>query len=720
MDKETLSNHISTLGKRDFEIACRITLSSALGLIAINVDGPGDGGTDFAQIEDGKRTRVAYQITTQRTDIKNKAYKDAKKSLDRLKVNKFFFLTTYHLSEEESRSIERDIEDDLGINASVFCPSTISGLLIHFNLVTDFLNETGFPDLRSTNSTAVDYKQMALHSYTLLSSDAKNLKEQIYDDTILLVLFDLLQGDSKEHIVSATCNLLSLPLLKEGIINRRLDSLMSKGKVLKIDDNRFTLSNDAKNDIRNRKAIYEKELESLSSAQTDVLRDYGVMWTINDARLASVWIASAYLSRQLSVLQEVDAPLAKDFNKFSDENGISELRKYLIKKKKIDASNVDSIISSFLSIAATQPLLKKISRAFVYVALEGKNPIQSCRALGINRWSDMKLFMEPTIGIPLLCSYLFSGRVNDSFDKTISAVNQAKDLGIQMYVSYYYIKECAGHLHMARKYDGLDLNPDEMIYSSNAFVSNYYSLKKQGVKVPDTFLDYLSVFSNNIRTEKSYKDWIRSIMTDIQTLFTRKGMASFIDVPLYSTQETKSIEDLYILYLEEKCIEKSNSLMMNDVTALKFTQNQCAKGEHWMILTYDRSLIGVAKHLHDSVWVVSPNVFSQMVEISKPLDSKNLLALVHSIAQSSESTLSISARIIDKIVYFASDRMQDWEFMQEINKFKEDIINSNLSTSNESLIEIDRMTDDFLTKHGVSIELDEDNEVELQLVSVSE
>ena len=168
MDKETLANHISKLGKRDFEIACRITLSSALGLTAINVDGAGDGGTDFAQIEDGKRTRVAYQITTQKTDIKNKAYNDAKKSLNRLRVNKFFFLTTYHLSEEESRSIERVIEDDLEISASVFSPSTISGLLIQFNLVTDFLNETGFPDLRAMNSSSIDYQQMALHSYTLL------------------------------------------------------------------------------------------------------------------------------------------------------------------------------------------------------------------------------------------------------------------------------------------------------------------------------------------------------------------------------------------------------------------------------------------------------------------------------------------------------------------------------------------------------------------------
>lgn len=47
MDKETLSNHISHLGKKDFEVACRIVLQDIFNLIAVNVDGKNDGGTDF-------------------------------------------------------------------------------------------------------------------------------------------------------------------------------------------------------------------------------------------------------------------------------------------------------------------------------------------------------------------------------------------------------------------------------------------------------------------------------------------------------------------------------------------------------------------------------------------------------------------------------------------------------------------------------------------------
>lgn len=39
MDKETFANHISKLGKRDFDIACNFVLHEIFSLIAVNVDG---------------------------------------------------------------------------------------------------------------------------------------------------------------------------------------------------------------------------------------------------------------------------------------------------------------------------------------------------------------------------------------------------------------------------------------------------------------------------------------------------------------------------------------------------------------------------------------------------------------------------------------------------------------------------------------------------------
>ena len=88
MDQETLTNHISKLGKTMFNQACKIVLKDVFNLNPINVDGMDDGGTDFSDFINGERTKVAYQITTQKSDIKGKAYRDAKKAIEKLNVKK--------------------------------------------------------------------------------------------------------------------------------------------------------------------------------------------------------------------------------------------------------------------------------------------------------------------------------------------------------------------------------------------------------------------------------------------------------------------------------------------------------------------------------------------------------------------------------------------------------------------------------------------------------
>lgn len=717
MEKETLANHISCLGKHDFDIVCKIVLNYAFSLHAINVDGTNDGGSDFVALDDtGKRTLSAYQITTQKTDIKNKAYKDAKKSLKKLGTNKYYFFCTYRLSEEEARKVENDIEQELDIRAHVYYPSLIAGILIQYDLVGTFLDKLGYPDLHCLHSSNVDYRQRVLHSYTLLSSDAKNLKEQIYDDTILLVLSEVPDGLDKNEIVSRAVDILKLSDTKEEKLYGRIDSLQQKGKIIKNQDNgKYILSANIANDINNRQILYERELESLSAAQSDILQDYDINWTIDDARKVSCWIANTCLSKQISVLNKADAPLPCDFEKAFGNGGIKELKKYLIQKKHISDDTADDIINSFLEIASAQPLIKKISRACVYVALEGKNPLTSCRALGVSRWNDYKMLIEPTIGLPLLCSYLFKGSINRHHDNAIKAIQASTELGIKKYISRYYIKECAGHLHMARKYNDLALDPEEMVFSKNAFVSHYYAMKRSGEKMPESYMDYLSLFSSSIRIEKEYKYWIRSLMTDIQSLFSREGI-TYIDFPHYDNQDLKSLEDSYSIYMENNSIEKPHNLLMNDVITLKGINDKCLEGENWMLLTYDNTLINVAKQCSVNGWVANPYDFIDMVDLSKPLSEMELTTLVHSVAHFSESTLSVGARIIDKIILYASDKMQNWEFKQELDKFKSEAIkNATYSKSANYLSEIDKKTDEFLVDHGIKVETLEDTDADVEM-----
>lgn len=48
---------------------------------------------------------------------------------------------------------------------------------------------------------------VALHSYTILSNDAKNLKAQIYDDSMILVLSDYPEGLNETEVIDKAIDL---------------------------------------------------------------------------------------------------------------------------------------------------------------------------------------------------------------------------------------------------------------------------------------------------------------------------------------------------------------------------------------------------------------------------------------------------------------------------------------------------------------------------------
>lgn len=711
MDIETLTNHISNLGKENFKAACKIVLQDVFNLYAIDVDGKGDGGTDFISTDAlGERTKVAYQITTQKTDIKNKAYKDAFKSVEKLGVKRFYFLASYNLSEIDARIIEDKISNDLNIQASCFSARNIAGFLINENLVSKFLIQTDFPDLRSYSQNSYDYKEMALHGYTLISEDANNLRGQIYDDSVLFVLSDY-SGLAESELIKRVLDFLGLPEIKGDVIKRRIGALFGKTKLRKNADGLIELNDLSKDDIKARKIVYEKELLSLASAQIDLLRsDYNIDWTVEDSRKVSIWIANSFIVEQIANLKEIKASITSNPIFDVEKNGIAKLKDFLVCQKSTNKEIANEITQKLLDIASNHPLIVKITRASVYLALEGANPISSAKALGANRWSDFDILVEPTVAIPYLCSTLYIGNVNRYFNTSIKSIDRAKKLGAKLHIPYFYINECAGHLLRARRFDNIDLNENEMQFSSNAFVANYYALKSQGINMPSSFIDYLSSFSPAIKTERStVKDWVRSIMTDLQSLLLKANI-EFVEFPFYNAGDCAQFEKDYIFYLQENQLDKPPHLIQHDVYALHYTDNDIANnGKHWIIITYDNSLIQIARNGDYKGWICSPNKFLDVTEITRPLSEIQFVSLVHSVATYSEKTLAIGARIIDRIVQYASNEMQNWEFKQEIANFKQELIKSINYENNDYVAEIDIKTDAFLKQHGIPLNiLDED------------
>lgn len=133
-----------------------------------------------------------------------------------------------------------------------------------------------------------------------------------------------------------------------------------------------------------------------------------------------------------------------------------------------------------------------------------------------------------------------------------------------------------------------------------------------------------------------------------------------------------------------------------------------------MILTNDKTLVNVSKECANEAWITSPYLFLDMVEMTKPMDERKVLSLVHSVAKYSESTLAVGARIIDKIVFYASDKMQDWQFKKELDIFKEEMIRNLSIDATADIVKVDKMTDEFLLKHSISMKVEGETDVEME------
>src|SRR6267143_6902577 len=94
MDQETIENHIKSLGKRDFDALAAVILSRFFNLTAIDVDGKGDGGSDYRIFKDEQGNKTAFQRTIQDSQWEPKAFADAKKAVDQLKAARYFFFTS--------------------------------------------------------------------------------------------------------------------------------------------------------------------------------------------------------------------------------------------------------------------------------------------------------------------------------------------------------------------------------------------------------------------------------------------------------------------------------------------------------------------------------------------------------------------------------------------------------------------------------------------------
>lgn len=701
MDRESLTLIINGFDKQKFNQTVSIVLQDILAISAINED-------SLIVKKDMQETipsSILYHLSIDKRSVIDPAL--LKKKIRIYKIQRIYFFFKYNLSDAELRKKDILFTMEYGIPVTCMCSSTLAEFIIESNMESKLFSDGD--DFRQISSSDIDYLTAAFHSMTIASTDVNDLKGKVYDDAILFKVA-LKSYERKEDLASGVLDFLKLSEEKYEIIMKRIDSLLSKGQIHKETEG-FVLLPSILKDIETRQKAYLYELDSLTSAQVDLMRtDYNIDWNENDSKKIATLLAFSAIENQIRTLQEAGSEVDHAIFRMV-KNSDRKILGYLQKVKNLDEDKANEALENLAQIAAYHPLIIKITRACIYLALEGSNPLSSARALGASKWKDFNVMLEPTVAIPFICSQLYHGEVTNSFRRSVNSVQRAITFTSRVSIPYSYINECAGHLLAARKYNNIDLDPDEMAHSNNAFVSNYYSLIKAGVKLPDSFMDYLSTFSVAIKTEKSnVKAWVREIMTDLTSLLL-KGHIIQEAIPFYNDDDLKDYEIEYSHFLSEKNKEKPGHLVHHDTIALKYTNDRVANfNEHWIILSYDSILTKVGNQSFYKGWICSPEKFLEMTNISIPLSETQMVSVLHSVASFSERTLAIGAKIMDRIIQYASSEMQNWEFKLELDKFKNEMKASLNSTNEEFDTEIIARTDEFLKNKGIVVN-DEDFDI---------
>src|SRR5688572_17986142 len=130
MDAEEIQKRLPQLSRLHFRRVVALILSRVLNYDSINVDGPGDGGSDWLVFHhEGLRLRLAIQDTVQIQGWEKKALDDANAAKKELGVNRYFFFTNRPHQQATVTQLEEKITRETGLSCSVFEARRISELI---------------------------------------------------------------------------------------------------------------------------------------------------------------------------------------------------------------------------------------------------------------------------------------------------------------------------------------------------------------------------------------------------------------------------------------------------------------------------------------------------------------------------------------------------------------------------------------------------------------
>jgi hypothetical protein len=310
------------------------------------------------------------------------------------------------------------------------------------------------------------------------------------------------------------------------------------------------------------------------------------------------------------------------------------------------------------------------------MATEGRSIAQACRAVGAAKWSDVYVTLDASVAIPFLCSSLFEPTEGRFAIGANECIKTLKQLNTRLVMPYFYINEVAAHLLLALNTPSGEQYSRAAEYSKNGFVCHYYQLKNNGRPCPSSLPEFLSAFSaRSLRGDGDRRGKAKSIMPDIQSLLQDYGIVfesieTFAPGSVGYLAHRKPTEESFEHFLNQMQRQRRQNLVGHDVSVLAYSKKAISElGQARMCLTWDRTMIEVARELKDCGWVVTPNEASDLVQTSVDFSEVKLTSLAHALAKATSSAEEIGASILDRVSHLSGSPFKDWESRQRFDQF---------------------------------------------------
>jgi hypothetical protein len=675
MDAEEIQKRLLSLGQRNFRRVVGLVLKRVLIYDSINVDGGGDGGSDWLAFhQDGQRLRIAIQDTVQ-AGWEKKALEDAKKAKAELAVNRYLFFTNRSHHQAPITQLEDKITRQTGLSCSVFEGRKIAELIQERGLGEEFLAVLG----EMVAKRPPEMPEICLCAYGNLSADRQNHRDEIYRDTLLMACYEAGKPLHRREIVDLAIEFLATSSMQRPALELQVERLLSKGQLRKVLDGNLEITPDTMKRLRESEHLYLSDWAGLESSQMQLMKSVAssVPWSTEDARQATVFVARMFLQEQFDLLRH--ARVDNLITNWSARIGNPEQQlRDLLQQRGIPLSRIREVVEELVETAKGRDVIAKLTRTITFVALEGRDPMLSAAALGRRSWEEIHALVDSSVAIPFLCERLTEPSSTYHFALSGNAVRLLQDFKSSCCMIPGHVEECAAHLIHAYRYEPIELEKElttAFRLSENAFIAYYGALKAEGRTGEQTLPQFLNSFSRRaVSAAREFGDIrqaARAVMPDLQDLLNSYNVPSrpARQMPVGRFGALQKAFDLACIAIGR---DRHPILREHDVDALAHLASSTEhKGESWLMLTWDKTFISVSQQELPSAFVVSPVMAMDFAQPCRRLSDTQWCALAHRLAKNTSPSDELTARILDQVTRLNPAKLQDAAFRRGLLEFRD-------------------------------------------------